>query len=117
MRKKTVKLGLNYVLTGMVLVIIATFFHEEVAWLFSLSPGGEARFTFLGLFIGGMGGGFGVLIVAIGLLQGASLEKNVYILPTLVILAALLLLFFMLLYSSFENPEPTRVRPGETITI
>lgn len=117
MRKKTVKLGLNYILVGMVLVIIATFFHEEVAWLFLLSPGGEARFTFLGLFIGGLCGGFGVLISAFGLLQGPALEKNIYLTPILIILAAAFLLFFMLLYSSIRNPEPPKVRPGETITI
>ena len=117
MRKKTVKLGLNYILAGIVLVTIATFFHEEVAWLFLLSPGGEARFTFLGLFVGGMSGGAGVLISTIGLLRGPSSEKDIYLMPTLLILAAMLFLFFMLLYSSFLNPEPQLVRPGETITI
>ncbi len=117
MRKKTVKLGVNYILVGIVLVIIATFFHEEMARLFLLSPGGEVRFTFLGLFIGGMCGGFGVLISAVGLLQGSAAEKNIYLTPVLIILAAAFILFFMLLYSSFTNPEPPKVLPGETITI
>jgi len=117
MRKKTVKLGLNYILVGMVLVILATFFHEEVAWLFLLSASGESHFTFLGLFIGGMSGGFGVIISAVGLLQGPSLDNNIYLKPTLFILAATLLLFFVLFYSSFSKLQPSRVRPGETITI
>ena len=109
---------MNYILAGMVAVIIATFFHDETAWLFRLSAGGEVQFTFLGIVFGGVFAGVGVLIAALGLLQGAVVsDRSVRLIPVLLLLFSALMLFFILFYSTLTSPEPPRLRPGETITI
>lgn len=117
MRKKTVKLGLNYLFCAIVVIIIATFFHDHIAWLFLLTPAGESDLTIAGIVIGGICGGFGVLIVALGFLQTADFDHDVRLKPIILALAAALFLFMMLLYSSFTNPPPPKLHPGETITI
>lgn len=109
---------MNYILAGMVVVIIATFFHDEAAWLLRLSAAKEVQFTFMGLVFGGIIGGVGVLISALGLLQGATLsDRNIRLIPSLLLLSVTLILFFALFYSTLTSPEPLRLRPGETVTI
>lgn len=117
MRRNSIKGGLNLLIVAISLVILATFFHEQVADLLSLPPSGETRFIFLGLFLGGVCGCLGILITVAGLLRHPTTGRNVPLVPTLIVLAATILLFFILLYSSFNAPEPARLRPGETITI
>ncbi|ACM21052.1 hypothetical protein Geob_2702 [Geotalea daltonii FRC-32] len=117
MRKRTVRLGLNYILVAMVLITIATFFHEELAWLFMLSPVGETELALTGLVVGWMFGGVGVVIAAVGFLQSATREADVQLRPIIIVLAAVLAIFMMLFYTSLIKPEEPRLRPGETITI
>ncbi len=118
MRGNRIKAGLNLLILAICMVIVATFFHEEVAGLFALSPSGEARFVFIGLFWGGVCGCLGILLTVWGIiLQNSSPGRGVPLGPTLIVLAATILLFFFLLYAAFKSPEPPRLRPGETITI
>ncbi|WP_243371150.1 hypothetical protein [Geotalea sp. SG265] len=117
MRKKTVRLGLNYILVAMVLITIATFFHAELAWLFLLSPVGETEFALIGLVVGWMFGGLGVVIAVLGMLQAPTREGEVSLRPMIIVLAAILVIFMVLFYASFMKPEEPRLRPGETITI
>ncbi len=102
----------------MVSLMLATFFHDEAARLFQFSANKEAQFTFLGLLIGGLFGCVGVLIAVIGLLQRAVLtEKNIRLIPVLLMLVATVLLYFVLFYSTVTRPEIPRMRPGETVII
>lgn len=117
MRKSTVKLGLNLVLTGVVVLILATFYHEEIAWLLFLSPGAETMFVYLGFFWGGVFGCLGILTAVAGLVRSAGRGPEVRLLPTVVLLAIATLLYFFLFYASLTHPEPPKMRPGETITI
>jgi H+/Cl- antiporter ClcA len=117
MRKSTVKLGLNCIIAAIVSVTLASYFHQEIARLFFLSGEAEARFVFFGLFWGGILGGIGVIIVTFGFLRTPSIEHNVQLTPTILVLIAVSILFFVLFISFFKSPEPTHVRPGETITV
>lgn len=109
---------MRFVLAGVVAVMLATFFHDEAARLFRFSASGEVRFTFLGFLIGGLFGCAGVLIAVIGLLQGAiPTERNIRLVPVLLMLVATVLLFFVLFYTTVTRPELPRLRPGETVTI
>lgn len=117
MRKSTVKFGLNLVCTGVVLVTLATFFHDQLAWLLSLSPGGETRFVFWGFFWGGMAGCMGIVVTMFGFLRSSVGGQGINLTPTLIALVVAALVFFSLMFYSFTASEPPKLRPGETITI
>jgi hypothetical protein len=117
MRRSTVKSGLKLIIAAVVSIILAAFFHEHVAALFFLEPGGESQYIFLGLFWGGVFGFFGIAVTVVGLLRAPEGEQAVSLLWPVAILAALVLLFMVLLFLSFNVPERPKLRPGETITI
>jgi len=117
MRKKTVRSGLTFMLAGMLSVTVATFFSDELARLLFLGIGGAARITFFGFFLGGMCGGCGVLVSAVGLLQGGGDERGVRLAPTVLLLISLFILFFFLAYKSLTAPESPTLPAGESISI
>jgi uncharacterized membrane protein len=117
MRRRTVKFGLDLLIVAIAMVTTATFFHEQLALLFSLSSVSEARLVFLGLFWGGVCGCLGISVTIVGLLRATTASERVSLVPSLVVLVATIILFIFLLYASFTTPEPPRVRPGESITI
>lgn len=118
MHKKTVRSGLRFMAAGMVLVMAATFFHAQLANLLFLSFENEARLTFLGFFLGGVCGGCGVLVIAVGLLQSSGRESGVRLAPTVFLLFSLIILFFVLAYNSVVTAPVTPVLPsGESINI
>ena len=118
MRKKTVRTGLKFMLAGIVCVMVATFFPDEAASLLLLGIGGDVRITFLGFFLGGVCGGCGVLVSAVGLLQSGADEKGVRLAPTVLLLLSLILLFFVLAYNAFTTiPEAPALPRGESINI
>ncbi len=116
MRRGTVKLGLDLLIVAIAMVTMATFFHGQLAQLFSLPVTLEDRLVFFGLFGGGICGCLGILVTILGLLRTPS-GSRMPLAPSLIILAATIFLFFFLLYASFSTPEPNRLRPGESITI
>ncbi len=117
MRKSTVKLGLKCILAGIMLVTLVTFFHGEIAGLFLLYPEDEARLIALGLFWGGVSGGLGAMISAVGFIRESCPENDVRLSSTIVVVIGMTLLFFLLLLSFFESDEPQNIRTNETITV
>src|SRR5512136_584437 len=117
MRKQTVRTGMNFILAGVVMLILATFYHGHIARLFYLSPAGEAMFIYLGFFLGGMSGCLGILITVVGLARSAGKGPEVRLRYTIIFLAAALILYFFLFYESLSTSETPRLRPGETIII
>ena len=117
MRRSTVKSGLRLIIGGIVAVILASFFHEQLAELLFLSPAGETEFIYLGLFWGGVLGFCGILVTIIGFLRAPAGEQRVNLFSSVITLIVVILLFFILLFVTFRNPEQPRLRPGETITI
>ena len=117
MHKKTVRSGLRFMAAGMALVMLATFFHAQLASLLFLNFENEARLTFLGFFLGGVSGGCGVLVTAVGLLQSAGREPGVRLAPTVLLLLSLIALFFVLAYNSVSVPVAPMLPSGESINI
>jgi hypothetical protein len=118
MRKKTVQTGLKFMLAGIICVIVATFFPGELASLLLLGIGGDLRVTFLGFFLGGVCGGFGVLVSAAGLLQAGGDEQGVRLAPTVMLLLSLVVIFFVLAYNAFTTiPQIPQLPRGESINI
>jgi len=117
MRRSTVNSGLKLTIAAVVSITLSAFFHEYVAALFFLAPGGETQYIFLGLFWGGVFGFFGIAVTVVGLLRAPQGEQAVSLLRPVAILAALVLMFMALLFSSFNAPERPKLHPGETITI
>jgi hypothetical protein len=56
-------------------------------------------------------------VTIIGFLRARAGEQRVNLLRSVITLVVVILLFFILLFVTFRNPEPPRLRPGETITI
>lgn len=121
MRKRTVKNGMRLVMAALILIILSSFYHGQLAELFSLSIAAESRFYRLGIFWAAAIGGYGVVVTAFGFaFSPLKNDAQVRILPTFIGISAVILLFFYLLSSSMEAPvrdEQQRLRPGETITI
>ena len=117
MRRSSVNSGLRLIIIAVASIILAAFFHDTVASLLFLNPGGETEFIFLGLFWGGIIGFCGIVVTLVGLLRAPAPERAASILKPLVVLSALVILFMYLLFSSWTAPEQPTLRPGETITI
>ncbi|HBG07202.1 MAG: hypothetical protein A2075_23810 [Geobacteraceae bacterium GWC2_58_44] len=117
MYKKTVRSGLRLIAVGIVCVMGATFFHDELSRLLFLDLANEARLTFFGFFLGGVCGGCGVLVAAVGLLQSGANEPRVRLVPTVLFLLSLIVLFFVLAYNSVTVPLTPTLPPGESINI
>ncbi|WP_136514118.1 hypothetical protein [Geomonas edaphica] len=117
MRKTTVRRGIKAINAGLIALIAATFFHSEISALLMLGIAGEARLTFFGFFMAGMLGGFGVLVAALGLVQGSAAESRTRLLPSFMLLFSLVVLFFVLTYTWITTPAPPPLQRGESITI
>jgi hypothetical protein len=121
MRKRTIRNGMRLVLAAMVLIIIASFYHNSVGNMLSLSNTAETRFYELGIFWAAAMGGYGVVLAAFGLvLPGNQSDSAVRVMPAFLMIVAVVALFVYLLSASFDTPAKPpreRLRPGETITI
>lgn len=117
MRKSTVRRGIRSICSGVAALIVATFFHGQLAGLLRLGAVGEGRLTFAGFFLAGVFGGFGVLLAALGLLQRDMGEQRTRLLPAIVLLFCLIGLFFVLTYTWITSPQPLPLAPGDSINI
>lgn len=121
MRKRSIRNGMRLVLAALAVIIIASFYHDSVAGIMSLSFESETRLYRLGIFCAAAMGAYGVVQAAFGLvLPGVRGDSGVRVMPTFLMIVALVLLFFYLLAASFDaprTPRHDRLRPGETITI
>ena len=117
MRRRTVRTGLNLIITSVVLVILAAFYPDQIALFFSLPSDSETRFIFLGLLWGGIFGFCGITVAVYGLLRSPGGGVRIGLVKPVVILALLVLMFIFLFFSSINRPESPRLRPGETLTI
>lgn len=121
MRKRTVRNGMRLVLTALVLIVLASFYHEQLSDLFSLSAASEWRIYSLGIFWAAAIGGYGVVVTALGFaLSPRGSDATVRLLPIAAGIIAMTLFYAYLLTTSIDAPardEQRRIRPGETITI
>jgi hypothetical protein len=105
----------------MILIVILSFYHVEIADLFSLSVTYENKIYQTGMFWAAAIGSYGVVVSALGFALSPRMnDKEVRLLPILASIFALVVIFFYLLASSTEVPfrkNQRRLHPGETITI
>lgn len=121
MHKRTIRSGMRFVASALLLIILASFYHVQVADFLALTPAAESQLYQLGMFWAALFGGYGAVVMVIGFIR-APLKQDAHIrlLPGFIGICALIFLFFYLITSSFDAPvreEQRRVRPGETITI
>ncbi|HJV66837.1 MAG TPA: hypothetical protein VJ550_13965 [Geomonas sp.] len=117
MRKRTIRSGLRFMIAGILCVILATFFHAQLASLLFGGMADEGRLTFLGFFLGWMLSGWGALLAVAGFVQGGVNSDRVRLAPTFLLLVSLVILFFVLAYDSMTSPRVPPLQPGETINI
>jgi hypothetical protein len=121
MRKRSIRNGMRLVLAALVLIIIASFYHDFVGETLSLSLEAEMRFYRLGIFWAAAMGGYGVVLAAFGLaLPGTRRDSGVRVMPAFFMIVAAVAFFFYLLAAAIDapsNPPRERLRPGETVTI
>ena len=121
MRKRTLRSGMRLVLAAMIIILVVSFYHAQVAELFSLSIEAELRLYKFGIFWSAALGGYGAVLATFGLvLPGDQRDTGVRLLPVFFLIIAAVSLFFYLLAASFDEPTDAprdRLRPGETITI
>jgi len=120
-RKGTVRNGLRLVLVALVLIILTSFYHDQLSELFSLSQSAESRVYRFGIFCAAAIGSYGVVTAAFGcVLSPLKNDVHVRLVPVLLGISALIYFFFYLLTATFDAPardEQRRLRPGETINI
>lgn len=121
MRKRTVRNGMRLVVAALILIILASFYHREIADFFLLSISEENRLYRLGIFWAAAIGGYGAVLTTLGfVLSPLKNDVQVRLLPLFLGISALVFLFFFLISSAIEAPfsdEQRRLHPGETITI
>lgn len=118
-RKRSVRNGLQMVLAALVLIIVASFFNNPVAELFSLGMQGGSRIYNLGIFWAGAIGGYGVVLVGLGLVQREHhQDAAIRLLPVVVLIAVAVMLFMYLMTHAFFSSSPVvPTHPQERLTI
>lgn len=118
MRKRTVRSGLRLLILAVTLLLLGTFYGQQINTLFAVAGDGAAEFVKLAFFWGAVLGAAAILMIAFGLLQRSIIGEKVRILPALFFLLFLLAAFFTLFYRTVSAPpQPQPLRPGETLLI
>jgi hypothetical protein len=104
--------------SGILCVMVVTFFPGQLSSLLWLDFFGEARLTLFGFLLGGVFGGIGVVIAAAGLLlSGGNNENRLKLFPSVLVLIGVVCLFVFLFYNSLATPSVPQLPPGESIRI
>ncbi len=117
MRKRTVKSGLIWILTGVVLITLSTFYHGHIARIFLLSEISETLFFFAGLIVGGIACCVGIIIAFVGMVLKHEIDGNVRFSRLLILLSVAVSIFFFLFFMSVSEREQPDIKPGEIINI
>ena len=118
MRKKTVRTGLRFMVAAVSLLLLGTFYSQQVNAIFALPADGAFEFVKLAFFWSGITAATGVVIVIFGLMQRAAAVDKFSLVPTFLLVVFLLSVFFFLFYHSLSSPpEIQQLKPGETLII
>lgn len=118
MRKRTVRTGLRFMIAAILLLLLGTFYSQQVNTILALPSDGTFEFVKLAFFWAGIFGAAGVIIFISGLIRRSSGLEKFSLMPTFFFFILLLALFFTLFYRSLTSPPAERpLRPGETLII
>ena len=119
MRKRTIRKGLQFILVALFLIILASYYHSELAGFFAFSVSSEERFYGLEIFLAAATGSYGVVLTVFGfVLSGDARDAGIRLLPVFLLIVTAVMLFFFLLISSLNGTSnPVPLPPRETITI
>ena len=118
MRRRTVRSGLRLLIVAVGLLLLGTFYGQQINTLLAVAGDGSAEFVRLAFFWGAVLGAAAIIMVSFGLLQRSQVGEHARLLPSLVLLLLLIMAFFMLFYRSLSAPPPQQpLRPGETLII
>jgi hypothetical protein len=118
MRKRTVRAGLRLLALSVILLLLGTFYGQQINTLLAVAGDGAAEFVKLAFFWGAVIGAAAILMISFGLLQRSLYGDNSRLLPSLLFLLLLLTLFFTLFYHTLSSPpQPKPLRPGETLVL
>ena len=118
MRKKTIRAGLRLLTLSVMLLLLGTFYGQQINNFLAVTGDGTAEFVQLAFFWGGVLGAVAILMISFGLLQRSVNTEKIRLLPSLFFLALTLTIFFTLFYRSVSAPPPQKpLPPGETLII
>ena len=118
MRKKTVRTGLRLMIAALSLLLLGTFYSQQVNVIFSMPADGVFEFVKLAFFWSGITGATGVVILIFGLMQRSSAVDKFSLVPAFFLVILLTTVFFFLFYRSLTSPPASQqLRPGETLII
>ena len=118
MRKRTVRKGLRLLAAAVTLLLLGTFYSQQLNTIFALPADGAMEFVRLALFWGGVLGGGAIIIISVGLVQRSRGDENIRLFPAVILVLIMTALFFVLFYRSLTSPPQEQpLRPGETLII
>lgn len=118
MRKRTVRTGLKFMITSVSLLLLGTFYSQQINMMFSIPADGVFEFVKLAFLWGGISGAVGIIIFTAGLIQRSTAAERFSLVPYFFLLIFLVTIFFGLFYRSITSaPSNKPLRPGETLII
>jgi hypothetical protein len=117
-RKKTVRTGLRLMIAAVSLLLLGTFYSQQINDIFSIPAGGVFEFVQLAFFWSAISAATGVVIIIFGLMQRSSAVDKFSLVPAFLLVIFLIAVFFFLFYHSLtSSPASQQLRPGETLII
>lgn len=118
MRKRTLRTGLRLLAASVLLLLLGTFYSQQLNTIFALPADGAMEFVRLALFWGGVAGGAAIITIAVGLVQRSRGDEGIRLYPLALLILIMTALFFTLFYRSLTSPPAEKpLRPGETLII
>lgn len=100
------------------LLLLGTFYSQQINALFALPLDGELEFVKLAFLWSAILGAAGVFIAVLGLIQRASAADSFSLVPAFLLVIFLLAVFCTLFYRALSVPPAEKpIRPGETLLI
>lgn len=100
------------------LLLLGTFYSQQVNTILSLPDYGSFEFVKLAFFWSFIFGASGVIVFVIGLIRRSVSTDRINLFPSFLLLILLMAVFFTIFYRTLTSPQIDRfLKPGETLII